>query len=62
MRKKLVPRKRIIGIYKSFVPWFKGACSVSFFAVHFRYINLEYLVSRIIAGIIIKGSLGTGKS
>jgi hypothetical protein len=62
MRKGLVPGKRVIGIYKSFVPWFGGACSFSFSIVHFRYTDFEYLVSRVIAGVIVKGSLGTGRS
>jgi hypothetical protein len=62
MRKRLVFGERVIGIYKFFVPWFGGACSFSFFTVHFRYIDLEYLVSRVVTGVIIKGSLGTGKS
>jgi hypothetical protein len=61
VRKRLVPGKRIIGIYKSSVLWFEGACSFSFFAVHFQYTDFEYLVSKIIAGIVIKGSLGTGR-
>jgi hypothetical protein len=60
MRKRLVLEERIIGIYKFFIPWFGGACSFSFFAVHFRYIDLEYLVFRMVAGIIIKGSLEIG--
>jgi hypothetical protein len=62
MRKGLVSGKRVIGIYKSFVPWFGGACSFSFFTVHFRYTDLEYLVSRMVAGVVVKGSLGTGRS
>jgi hypothetical protein len=61
VRKKLVFRKRIIGIYKSFVPWFEGACSFSFSAVHFRFIDFEYLVSRMVAGVIVKGSLEIGR-
>jgi hypothetical protein len=62
MRKKLVPGKRIIGIYKSSVFWFGGTCSFSFFIVHFRYTDFEYLVSRMVAGVVVKGSLETGKS
>jgi hypothetical protein len=62
MRKGLVSGERVIGIYKSSVPWFGRACSFSFFAVHFRYIDFEYLVSRTIAGVIVKGSLKTGSS
>jgi hypothetical protein len=62
MRKRLVPGERIIGIYKSSVFWFGKACSFSFFAVHFRYIDFKYLVFRIITGVVIKGSLETGKS
>jgi hypothetical protein len=62
MRKGLVPGERIIGIYKSSVPWFGGACSFSFFIVHFRYTDFEYLVSRVVAGVVIKDSLGTGRS
>jgi hypothetical protein len=62
MRKELVPEKRVIGIYKSFVPWFGGACSFLSFTVHFRYTDLEYLVSRVVADVVVKGSLGTGRS
>jgi hypothetical protein len=62
VQKGLVPKERVIGIYKSFVPWFGGACSFSSSAVHFRYTDFEYLVSRIIAGIVVEGSSGTGKS
>jgi hypothetical protein len=62
MRKGLVSGKRIIGIYKSFVPWFGRACSFLSFAVHFRYTDFEYLVSRVVAGVVIKGSLGIGRS
>jgi hypothetical protein len=62
MRKGLVSEEKVIGIYKFFVPWFGGACSFSSFAVHFQYINLEYLVFRIIADVIIKGSLGIRRS
>jgi hypothetical protein len=61
VQKGLVPGERIIGIYKSSVLWFGGACLFSFSAVHFRYINLEYLVFRVVTGVVIKGSLGTGK-
>jgi hypothetical protein len=61
MRKELVPGKRVIRIYKSSAFWFGGACSFSFFTMHFRYTNLEYLVSRMVAGVAIKDSLGTGK-
>jgi hypothetical protein len=46
----------------TFVSWFGGACLFSSFAVHFRYIDLEYLVSKIVAGVVVKGSLGTGRS
>jgi hypothetical protein len=62
VRKELVSRKKVIGIYKSFVPWFGRACSFSFFIVHFQYTDLEYLISKMIAGVVVKGSLGTGKS
>jgi hypothetical protein len=62
MRKKLVFKKRIIGIYKSFVFWFGGACSFSSFALHFRYTDLEYLVFRMVADVVVKGSLAIGKS
>jgi hypothetical protein len=61
IRKKLVPKKRVIGIYKSSVPRFGRACSFSFFAVHFRYTDFEYLVSRVVAGVIVKGSSGIGR-
>jgi hypothetical protein len=59
VRKKLVPKEKVIGIYKSSVPRFGRACSFSSFAVHFRYIDLEYLVSRVVAGVVVKGSSGT---
>jgi hypothetical protein len=62
MRKELIFGKRVIGIYKSSVPWFGGACSFSSFIVHFQYIDLEYLVSRMVAGIVVKGSLGIRRS
>jgi hypothetical protein len=62
VRKELVPGERVIGIYKSSVSWFGGACSFSFSIVHFRYIDFEYLVSRVVAGVVVKGSLKTGKS
>jgi hypothetical protein len=62
MRKKLVPGKRVIGIYKSFVFWFGVACLFSFSIVHFRYINFEYLVSKVIAGIVVKSLLGIRRS
>jgi hypothetical protein len=62
MRKRLIPEERVIGIYKSSVPWFEGACSFLFFIMHFRYTDLEYLVSRMVAGVVVKGSLGTGRS
>jgi hypothetical protein len=62
VRKGLVPGERVIGIYKFFVPWFGGACSFSFSTVHFRYTDFEYLVFRVVAGVVVKGSLGTGKS
>jgi hypothetical protein len=62
VRKKLIPGERVIGIYKSFVPRFGGACSFSFSAVHFRYIDLEYLVSRVVTGVVVKGSSGIGRS
>jgi hypothetical protein len=62
VRKRLIPKKRVIGIYKSSVPWFGGACSFSSSTVHFRYIDLEYLVSKVVAGVVVKGSLGIGKS
>jgi hypothetical protein len=62
MRKKLVSGKKIIGIYKSSIPWFGGACSFSFSVVHFRYTDLEYLVSKMVAGVVVKGSLETGRS
>jgi hypothetical protein len=61
MRKRLVSGERVIGIYKSSVPWFGGACSFSFSAVHFRYIDFEYLVSKVVAGVVIKGSLEIGR-
>jgi hypothetical protein len=61
MRKGLVFEERVIGIYKSFIPWFGEACSFSFFIVHFRYTDFEYLVSRVVAGVVVKGSLGTGR-
>jgi hypothetical protein len=48
--------------YISFLFFGSGACSFSFSTVHFRYIDLEYLVSRVIAGVIVKSSLGTGRS
>jgi hypothetical protein len=62
MRKELVSKERVIGIYKFFVPWFGGACSFLFSAVHFRYTDFEYLVSRVVAGVIVKGSLKTERS
>jgi hypothetical protein len=62
MQKGLVPGEKVIKIYKSFVLWFGGACSFSFSIVHFRYINFEYLVSRMVTGVIIKSSLKIGKS
>jgi hypothetical protein len=62
VRKGLVSGERVIGIYKFFVSWFGGACSFSFFIVHFRYTDFEYLVSRVVAGVVVKGSLGTGRS
>jgi hypothetical protein len=62
MRKGLVPGERVIRIYKSFVFWFGGACLFSSFAVHFRYTDLEYLVSRMVAGVVVKGSLGIRRS
>jgi hypothetical protein len=62
VRKELIAGKRVIGIYKSSVSRFGGACSFSFFAVHFRYIDLEYLVSKMVAGVVVKGSSGTGRS
>jgi hypothetical protein len=62
VRKGLVPGEKVIRIYKSFVLWFERACSFSFFIVHFRYTDFEYLVFRVVAGVIIKGSLGTGRS
>jgi hypothetical protein len=62
MRKGLVFGKRVIGIYKFFVPWFGGACSFSFSAVHFRYIDFEYLVFKVVAGVVVKGSLGIKRS
>jgi hypothetical protein len=61
MRKGLIPGKKVIGIYKFSISWFGGACSFLFSAVHFRYIDFEYLVSRIIAGVIVKGSLEIGR-
>jgi hypothetical protein len=62
VQKGLVPEERVIGIYKSFVLWFGGGCLFSSSAVHFRYIDLEYLVSRMVAGVVVEGSSGTGKS
>jgi hypothetical protein len=62
VRKELVPGKRVIGIYKFSIPWFGGACSFSSFIVHFRYIDFEYLVFRVITGVIVKSSLGIGRS
>jgi hypothetical protein len=62
VRKGLVFEERVIEIYKSFVPWFGRACSFSSFAVHFQYTDFEYLVSKMVAGVIIKSSLETGRS
>jgi hypothetical protein len=62
IRKGLVPGEKIIGIYKSSVPRFGGACLFSSSAVHFRYTDFEYLVSRVVAGVVIEGSSGTGRS
>jgi hypothetical protein len=61
IQKGLIPEEKIIGIYKFSVPWFRGACLFSFSAVHFRYTDLEYLVSRMVAGVVVKGSSGTGR-
>jgi hypothetical protein len=61
VQKGLVFEERIIGIYKSFVPWFERACLFSFFIVHFRYIDFEYLVFKVVAGVVVKGSLGIGR-
>jgi hypothetical protein len=62
MRKGLVPEERVIRIYKFFVFWFGGACLFSSFAVHFRYTDFEYLVFRVVANVIVQGSLETRKS
>jgi hypothetical protein len=62
MRKKLVLKEKIIRIYKSSIPWFGGVCSFSFSAVHFQYTDFEYLVSRIITDVVVKGLLKTRKS
>jgi hypothetical protein len=62
VQKGLVPGKKVIGIYKSSVFWFGRACLFSSFAVHFQYIDLEYLVFRMVAGVVVKGSSGIKRS